>query len=144
MSNPQAPTPDLPSPVGPRRICNAQILTADILHEDHGILTAVLGLTDGTTTRHFGMYNLGSANLKFYKERQGNFCGLFISAVLHAAGVDQWAKLRGRIVRVDLDDTTVYRIGGVLTDDAWFAPADAFAAVALATLTPELKPEPVA
>ena len=58
----------------------------------------------------------------------GNYAGHFIWRVLEIAGVDDWAKLPGRTVRVRSSWDKVHAIGHIVKDN-WFNPAEEFAAM---------------
>lgn len=63
------------------------------------------------------------------KPIQPNYCGHFIYRVLTIAGVDDWAKLVGRSIRVRKEDHwngPIRAIGHIIEDD-WFDPKVEFA-----------------
>ena len=68
--------------------------------EDHGILTATLGIDFGGAQQGIGGYFLDAYDAT-RESRHGTAEGMeFVRRLLKACGVEQWEKLRGRTVYV--------------------------------------------
>jgi hypothetical protein len=91
-------------------------------------LTAWLQLNYGGSGQGFGGYMLYIPKDWSHHENQKNFAGHFIYRVLEVAGVEDWAKLPGRTIRVMADMSKVHAIGHIVNDD-WFDPAKEFEAL---------------
>jgi hypothetical protein len=89
-------------------------------------LSAWLTLDYGGRGQGFGGYLLYAPKGWKAHGEAGNFCGHFIYRVLEIAGVDDWAKLKGRTVRVRATHSKVEAIGHIVKDD-WFEPDAEFA-----------------
>src|SRR3954464_16039866 len=98
---------------------NAVIKTARITNDDHGLLTAWLDLDYGGSGQGFGGYLLYLPSDWKNHKQQANYAGHFIYRVLQIAEVDDWAKLKGRTVRVKAEHSRVQAIGHIVKDD-WF------------------------
>lgn len=96
-------------------IRNAIITSAEIVIEDHGLLTAWLGLNYGGMSQAFGGYCLH--NPKFAQD----FGGEFIRRTLDVVDVRSWADLVGKTVRVRCEPSGVHAIGNIIKDN-WFTP----------------------
>lgn len=91
---------------------NAIIHSADILIDDHGLLTCWLDLRYGGSGQGFGGYALD------------NITGArFIRRILDTVGVTKWRDLAGKAIRVQNDLGKVYAIGHIV-ENRWFAPGD--------------------
>jgi len=101
---------------------NAIIKSAGISNEDHGVLSAWLGLDYGGNVQGFGGYILYSPKRV---HQQGNYAGHFIWRVLEVAGVTSWGKLEGKTIRVKSEHSKVHAIGHIVRD-LWFNPSDEF------------------
>ena len=89
-----------------------------------GLLTAWLTLDYGGCGQGFGGYALYLP--KSYKHHQLlSHAGHWLYRVMQIADVDEWAKLKGRTIRVRADFGHVHAIGHIVKDD-WFAPAADF------------------
>jgi len=95
-------------------IKNAYIKRAEIIIEDHGLLTAFLDLNYGGMGQGFGGRCL--FNEKF---KDQDCCGNFIWGCLKICGVDSWGRVAGSHVRVISDSDKVHRIGHII-EDIWF------------------------
>ncbi len=101
---------------------NATIGNASIMIEDHGILTIMLYLEYGEGgTQGFGGHALYSSNFKPVGIRA---CGFYIWRVLEVVGVDDWKDLKGKNVRVLINDNDMAVSIGHITHDRWFNPRD--------------------
>ena len=90
-------------------------------------LSAWLTLNYGGTSQGFGGYLLyAPKGWKAHKE-SGNFCGHFIWRCLEIVGVNDWAELPGKPIRVKADYGKVHAIGHII-DDKWFDPSAEFEA----------------
>lgn len=104
---------------------NAVIESAQIVADDHGLLTAWLTLDYGGTGQGFGGYALYLP--KDYKHHRIHSCaGHFIWRVMEVAGVTEWSRLPGKTIRVRADHDGVQAIGHIVKDD-WFYPSKDFA-----------------
>jgi hypothetical protein len=88
---------------------NAIILNPRIFIEDHGLWTSYLMLHHERGHQGYGGYNLGFPGSMF----------LWVSGVCSLVGVDDWADLRGRHIRIKQSDCGITAIGHYL-DDRWF------------------------
>lgn len=88
-------------------------------------LSAWLILDYGGTGQGFGGYMLYLPSDWAHHKGQANYAGHFIYRCLEIAGVDDWAKLKGRTIRVKADHSKVHAIGHIIKDD-WFDPAKEF------------------
>lgn len=109
---------------------NAEIKSATITNDDHGILTAWLTLDYGGTCQGFGgvvLYAPESLRNPSQEDSRAkrNPAGHFIWRVLEVAGVTEWSQLVGRTIRVRCSWNAVEAIGHILKDD-WFEPAKDF------------------
>ena len=88
-------------------------------------LSAWIGLDYGGSGQAFGGYLLyAPKGWKAHTDKK-NYAGHFIWRVLEVAGVDEWAKLVGRTVRVKCEHSKVHAIGHIIKDD-WFDPSKEF------------------
>jgi len=55
-----------------------------------------------------------------------NYAGHFLFRVLEIAGADDWDQLKGRAIRVAINDDCIYAIGHIV-DESWFNPEHDFA-----------------
>lgn len=105
---------------------NAIIKSATINDADRGLLTAWLHLDYGGTCQGFGGYALYLPNSFKHHKGQLNTAGHFIWRCMEIAGVNDWAKLPGKAIRVRATRTKICAIGHILKDD-WFDPEKDFA-----------------
>lgn len=67
-------------------------------------------------------------------EQQGNLAAAWLVGIMRAAGVTDYAKAVGKIVRIRVDKEgfggKIVAIGHALKDDRWFTPKEALAALA--------------
>lgn len=110
-------------------IVNARIDSTMLGVEDHGIMTAMIGLDYGGSHQSFGGYGMDEPikeNGEF-KGRRGTAYGCeFIRRVLEVVGVERWEDLKGRHVRVKRPKGlggTIIAIGNIIKDQ-WFDPKE--------------------
>lgn len=78
-----------------------KIEKATIEYEDHGILTAFIGIDFGTSYQSFGGYSLDNWN-EAEQRRIGTAAGMdFIMGIMDAVGVNSWGDLIGKEVWVE-------------------------------------------
>lgn len=97
---------------------NAKIESAMLGFEGHGILTCMLYLDydGGGSSKAFGGYNLNS----------GAELLRWVKGVLKVVGVENWEDLKGKVIRVQREDTwngKIVKIGNLL-EDKWFSPSE--------------------
>lgn len=98
---------------------NAVISRTTLGYEDHGILSAYVGLDYGGSVQSFGGYALDKYDAGL-KRRIGTAYGTeFIIRVLRVLGVDSWEKVKGQHCRARASTEHVYAIGHIL-EDRWF------------------------
>lgn len=105
---------------------NAVIESAK-LNTERG-LSAWLSLDYGGSGQGFGGWLLYAPKGWAAHAEPVNYAGHFIWRVLEIAGVDDWAKLTGKTVRVRATWDHVEAIGHIVKDD-WFDPKVEFAAL---------------
>lgn len=96
------------------KIENARIESATLGYEGHGLLT--IGLTmdyGGGGCQTFGGYNLST----------GKYLSEWVKGILDLVGVDDWKKVEGKFIRVEIIDGRISRIGHILKDE-WFDPKE--------------------
>lgn len=91
-------------------------------------LSAWLTLDYGGCAQGFGGYLLYAPKGWAAHKDGANYAGHFIYRVLQVAGVEDWARLKGRTVRVRAEHSKVHAIGHIVKDD-WFDPAKEFEAL---------------
>lgn len=109
---------------------NAKISYATLGFEDHEIFTCGVGLDCGAFHIGMGNYALDEWDKKLGKRIAKNGMGIeFIRGIMEAVGVDEWSKVKGKLVRVKLSsehlDGKVLAIGHIL-EDKWFEPREFF------------------
>jgi len=105
---------------------NALITGSFLTIEDHGFLTAWVGLDYGGVCQSFGGYSLYLPKSFKHHLGQKNFAGLFIHRCLEIADVTEWSKIKGKTIRVRADNGKVHAIGHIIKDE-WFNPTEEFA-----------------
>lgn len=110
-------------------ICNAQIDSATIGFERGFILTAMVHVSFVGGGQGFGGYALGGspfddAACANHKE-QCNLSADFIGGVLAVAGVEDWASLKGKIIRIGKANEwgQILAIGHPVKD-RWYDPSE--------------------
>ncbi len=95
-------------------------------------LSAWLTLDYGGSGQGFGGFLLYAPKDWAGHNHGGNFAGHFIYRCLEIGGVDDWAKLVGKTIRVRSDRAglggLIVAIGHIIKDD-WFNPREEFAAL---------------
>lgn len=113
----------LPNEPETPRIVNA-IISGAKFDTERG-LSAWVYLDYGGSGQGFGGYLLYAPEGWKNHGSGGNFCGHFIWRVLEIAEVDDWAKLKGRSVRVETTHEKIIAIGHII-HDKWFRIAEEF------------------
>ena len=118
----------------PNEIRNATIDSTMLGIEDHGIMSAHIGLDYGDCHQGFGGFALdGKPNGRTVdsKREPSACCGHFIARILQIAGVGSWEKLKGRSIRIKREDGwngRIVAVGHLLKED-WFDPEAEFKAM---------------
>lgn len=109
---------------------NAKIIGTTLGIEDHGIMTATITLDYGGSCQGFGGYCLDEP----VKDKRGRHTGRrgtaygceFIRRTLEVVGVESWEHLKGKHVRVRVEDHyngLILAIGNIVEDN-WFSPKE--------------------
>lgn len=109
-------------------IVNAVIDGAQLTIADHGLLSAWLRLNYGFSAQGFGGHSLYLPKSFQHHPGQANYAGHFIFRCLQIAGVEEWAQLCGKTIRVKKQSEwgAIIAVGHIVNDD-WFDPAVEFA-----------------
>lgn len=107
-----------------QEIKNAIIESADINDGDRGLLTAWIMLDYGGTCQGFGGYILYLPK-SYTHHKLESAAGHFIFRCMEVAGVSSWEKMRGKTVRVRIENDMAVAIGHITKDD-WFCPREDF------------------
>lgn len=105
-------------------IRNAVIESTRLSFSDRGFLDMWLMLDYGGSGQGFGGYTL-------YLPKSWNHhslespAGHFIFRVMEIAGVEDWDRLKGRTIRVRIENGLIAAIGHIVKDD-WFCPREDF------------------
>ena len=116
--------------VGDDKIINMEIKNAIISSVvldtgDRGLLTAWIHLDYGGSGQGFGGHVLYlPKDFKHFTEK-GDFAGHFIFRSMQIAEVGEWSKMKGKTVRVRIENGLAVAIGHIVKDD-WFCPGDDF------------------
>lgn len=92
-------------------IQNAKITGTELGGDERGPSFWIM-VSYGGAGQGFGGYSLG-----------GEFTHYVIMGILDAVGVARWEDLKGKPVRVKIEDGTIRSIGHYL-EDKWFTPSD--------------------
>lgn len=105
---------------------NAIITGAEIMNDDHGVLSAWIYLDYGEIAQGFGGYSLYLPKSFTHHNPKGpNYAGHFIWRVMEVAGVEKWSQLKGKTIRVQCEHSKVHAIGHIVKED-WFNPSRDF------------------
>jgi len=107
-------------------IKNATIASASITNDDHGCLGSWIGMDYGHGLRQsFGGYALYLPK-SFTNHELKSVAGHWMYRCLKVAGTNDWSKMTGRTVRVQIgDDGSIEGIGHI-TENDWFFPKKEF------------------
>ncbi len=95
---------------------NAVVESVSITNDDPGLLSTWLYLDYGGYGQGFGGYALYLPNNFKHSEKQGAAAGHFIWRCMEIADVTEWAKIKGKTIRVDCAYNKIHRIGHILKD----------------------------
>jgi len=104
---------------------NAIITNVSLEIEDHGILSSFLTLDYGGSGQGFGGYFLYSPS--GWKEHDKGWAGHFIWRVLETVGVSDWSQLKGKVIRVRIENDFARAIAHPIKNN-WFYPTEEFEA----------------
>lgn len=104
---------------------NAIIESASLTTGERGLLTSYLTLDYGGAGQGFGGYVLYLPKTWTHHNPSDPFCGHWIFRIMELAGVDDWAKLKSKTIRVRASHCKVHAIGHIVKDD-WFDPSVEF------------------
>jgi len=99
---------------------NAVIQRAELIIDDHGILTVWVNLKYRNYNQHFGGYGLYLPK-SFTHHSLESPAGHFIFRLLDVAGVRSFSELEGKAIRVTRTGSRITGIGHIV-DDNWFFP----------------------
>lgn len=105
---------------------NAIISNVTIDFEDRGILTSWIQLDYGGAGQSFGGLNLYLPK-SFDHHTIKSYAGHFIFRVMEIAGVTNWDAMKGKTIRVKIENGLIVSIGHIIKDD-WFTPSKDFKA----------------
>jgi hypothetical protein len=105
----------------PIEIKNAVIESAHLSFADRAFLDAWLKLDYGGTGQAFGGYTLYLPK-KFSNHSLKSPAGHFIYRVCEIAGVEDWDRLKGKTIRVRVENGLIKAVGHIVKDD-WFDPS---------------------
>ncbi len=101
-------------------ILNAKITSADILIEDHDILTFRLGITSSAGwSTHLGDFYLDWTD-KEGKRVPAPYTSTVVRAILETVGVRSWNDLVGKYIRIDDKDiynSPITKIANLMKDN---------------------------
>jgi hypothetical protein len=103
-------------------IKNAIISDAIIDTGERNLLTAWIMLDYGGSAQGFGGFSLYLPKDFTHHTVKGDFAGHFIFRAMEVAGVESWSKMKGKTIRVTIEDGKAISIGHIVKDD-WFNPS---------------------
>ena len=106
-------------------IKNAIITSATLTSIDPGSLDSWIGLDYGGTCQGFGGYILYLSKSFTYHKLE-SIAGHFIFRCMEVADVTDWSKMKGKSVRVKIENGLISAIGHIIKED-WFCPKEDFA-----------------
>lgn len=111
-------------------IQNAKISYASLGEEDHGIFTCGVGFEYGAWHIGLGGYALDEWDKELDRRIDKKGVGTeFLKGLMKAVGVTDFSKLKGQLVRIELDSeglgAQVIGVGHII-DDEWFRPKEFF------------------
>lgn len=105
-------------------IKNAIIKSASINGSDRELLDAWLYLDYGDSGQGFGGYALYLPK-SFKNHKIESVAGHHIWRCMEIAGVTKWENLKGKTIRVRIEDGLISAIGHITKDD-WYCPKEEF------------------
>lgn len=116
-------------------ISNAVITSAQLQFGNGTFLEVWIWVRHEGGEQGFGGFYIGGNPFEDYPAarhaEQPNIAAEFIGSVLKCAGVDDWDKLRGSVIRVEREEFWGGKIRGIghAIEDHWFRPEQRFAAM---------------
>lgn len=107
-------------------IYNARVEKANLWFEDHGCLCFDLEFVHQGGHQSFGGINLMNQFTKKFERTGGNVAGWYIKRIFDICGAERYDDLKGKTVRVKIEDGIIRAIGNIILDD-WFEPRVDFA-----------------
>ena len=109
------------------KIENAIIDSATLMFEyDNRFLCLSLWLKTQHNMRKFGGVNLGSRFQKEFNRNAGDYAFWWIKRVFDIVDVESFDELKGKPLRIEIDDNNdISAIGHIINDD-WFCPKKDF------------------
>ena len=109
------------------KIENAIIDSATLRFEyDNRFLCLSLYLETQSRMRKFGGINLGNRFQKEFNRNAGDYAFWWIKRVFDIVGVESFDELKGKPLRIEIDDNnSISAIGHIINDD-WFCPKKDF------------------
>ncbi len=104
---------------------NAQIESAFLGYEGHGILTSSLMTNHNGFFQSYGEYGLDEYDRENKTRAPSLACGLWIHRVLETVGVTEWGELQGKYIRIKRERSMIVAIGHI-TEDKWFNAKEEF------------------
>lgn len=110
------------------QIKNAVIDSSVINDGERGLLTCWIFLDYGGSSQGFGGHSLYLPKSFKHHTCKGDYAGHFIYRCMEIAGVSSWDKMKGKTVRVKIENGSAVSIGHIVKDD-WFNPSEDFKAM---------------
>jgi hypothetical protein len=108
-----------------KEIKNAIISAVNITTEDRGVLDCWLHLDYSGSGRGFGGYALYLPKDFTHHKDKGNIAGHHIYRCMEIAGVTKWDNMKGKSIRVCIENGIISGIGHIIKDD-WYYPSVEF------------------